>query len=54
MPKIQNIETAYKKSIIGPTIRRHKHADKNTPTKKHFKRVFDKKKRTRKSANDFC
>ena len=39
-PKIQNIKIAYQKeSIIGPTVRRHKHVDKNTPAKEHFTKV---------------
>ena len=37
MPKIQNIKAAHqKKNIIGPTMRLHKHTDKNTPTKEYF------------------
>ena len=60
MPKIQNIETAYKKKHYwsyhkATQTRRQKHANKKALHKSaHIKRVFDKKKRTQESANDFC
>ena len=49
-PKIQNIKIAYqKKNIIGLTVRWHKHANNNTPTKKSFTKAPTSKEHLKKA-----